>query len=79
MLVVATDLLALTLLTPPGEWGRTSLSAVRSVLVCRWASVGRTRRFSRRRMHKRAMPGRLVGVSVDTRGRSAGQRREILP
>ena len=51
MLVVATDLLALTLLTPPGEWGRTSLSAVRSVLVCRWASVGRTRRFSRRRMH----------------------------
>lgn len=41
LLVVAADLLALTLLTPPGEWGQTLWWAAASALACPWAQEAR--------------------------------------
>jgi glycine dehydrogenase len=40
--IVAADLLALTLLVPPGEWAPTSWWAPPSALACPWAPAART-------------------------------------
>ncbi len=72
MVVVAADLLALTMLTPPGEWGADVV-------------VGNSQRFgvplgfggphagylSTRDEFKRSMSGRLVGVTIDAQGKPA--------
>jgi glycine dehydrogenase len=72
MVVVAADLLALTLLMPPGEWGADVV-------------VGNSQRFgvplgfggphagylATRDEFKRSMAGRLVGVTIDAQGNKA--------
>jgi glycine dehydrogenase len=72
MVVVAADLLALTVLTPPGEWGADVV-------------VGNSQRFgvplgfggphagylATRDEFKRSMAGRLAGVTIDAQGNPA--------
>ncbi|PKP28726.1 MAG: glycine dehydrogenase (aminomethyl-transferring) [Bacteroidetes bacterium HGW-Bacteroidetes-18] len=71
-IAVAADLLSLSLLTPPGEWGADVV-------------VGTTQRFgipmgyggphagyfATKEDYKRALPGRIIGVSVDQNGNRA--------
>ena len=86
--IVAADLLALTLLVPPGQWGNGDPVGQADIVV------GTTQRFGMpmgaggphaaylacRDEFKRSMPGRLVGVSIDVHGnptyRLALQTRE---
>jgi glycine dehydrogenase len=69
---VAADLLALTLLEPPGQWGADIvLGTTQRFGMPMGAGGPHAAYLACRDEYKRSLPGRLVGVSVDAHGHSA--------
>ena len=69
---VGSDLMALTMLTPPGEWGADVVFGNSQRFGVPLGFGGpHAAFFAAKDIYKREMPGRIIGVSVDAQGNRA--------